>query len=360
MQNNLQHGGGLAQLLSGQPLAIDAAYWHSSLYEAETLQRTITAEEIGRLRGVQSARIIDPNTGETINEATNLSRTANVPKGSIAYLHLTGVMISQDFLWFRGVNHLAAELIAANANPNIGGIVLEVNSGGGEVRAGQMLLAAMTGLSTPVAVFAHYMASAAVMATLPALHIIASSPGAEIGSIGTYGQYHLNTVKYQREAYKTIYAKRSTLKNKIWRAILGNDYSLAEQHINIINDRFIADVKRHRRVDSDVFTGDIYAAQTALSKGLIDQVGTFPDALHWASMKSRMKLEKPKPKKEVTPPKARPAKSKAQLEIMAAVVEGMKAAKGETATEIDQTPSYLKNPINQRASRSSGTQKNHQ
>lgn len=387
MQTNMQPTGHLANLLSGQPVAIAPGFWSSVAGEIDTIGTTITAADIEHRRKDQAARIINPETGQVVANTAGVHDSKGTPAGSFAHLQLTGVMLSQDFLWYRGVNHLAAELIAAENNPNVVGILLEVNSGGGQARAGQMLLSTMESLTKPVYVLAHYMASAAVMATLPAHVIAASSPGVEVGSIGTYVQIHKGAVKYENDNYKTIYAAKSTLKNRFLRAILKGDYDPYEKYINQVNEMFLANVRKHRKVTADTLTGDMFFAKDAKAKGLIDMVKSYQEVL--AMMRNKIavdaQLKKRTPAKATAtvkplPPSTKPkavakalppvvvkaelpawknsatdqlvrANSKkpqptANYEAMQKSKANLKPWENGTTDQIARSPSYINSPIN--------------
>ena len=101
-----------------------------------------------------------------------------IPKNSIAHLRLDGVMRMDDGLSSRGVRSLIADIQAADRNPRISAILLEVNSPGGESASGTALQNTLRDVvssgNTRVGVYAHMIASAAVRGTLPAEFIIAA------------------------------------------------------------------------------------------------------------------------------------------------------------------------------------------
>lgn len=283
MTSNLQ----LNQLitsLNGEPLAVSPAYWQAFESELSTLANTITGAEIDRRREAVAARLMSASGSPAGGVQVNLNNSSSTPKKSIAHLQLTGLMLSQDFLWIRGVNHLTAELTAADSNPNIAAVLLEVNSGGGMVTAGQMLAATIEGMSKPVIVFTHFMASAAIMGTLPANKIVASSPGVEVGSIGTMLKVDKVAAEVERTRYLTIYADKSTKKNHAHRSALRGDYQPLTQKVNQVNKMFLAAVKEHRILKGDVngtLSGEMFMAAEAKQRGLIDDIGGYQKALIW-------------------------------------------------------------------------------
>jgi ClpP class serine protease len=141
----------------------------------------------------------------------------------------------------RGVHHVARELQEAEDNPNVKGILLEVNSGGGHATAGSMLLATLADLRTPVVVFTHFMASAALMATLPAKYVVASSQAVQVGSIGTYLDVNKLAIEVQNKYFKTIYAKSQPAKTGFggdcWREISPRRKSSWKRQTTILSGR---------------------------------------------------------------------------------------------------------------------------
>lgn len=355
MQTNVQPTTTLADYLSGQAIAMPPGYWHSVAGELATIGPTITAADIQQRREAQAGKIISMDTGQVVETANGLNDYQRTPNGSIAHLQLAGLMLSQDYLFFRGVHHLAAEMIAADNNPNVSGILLEVNSGGGMFTAGQMLLSTMQSIKKPVYVLAHYMASAAVLATLPARVIVASSPGVEVGSIGTYIQINESAIQAEKKTIKTIYAAKSTLKNKLLRAVFAGDYSPYEKYVNEVNEMFLASVKKHRtKATPATMTGEVFFAETAKRNGLIDMIGSFQDVVRW--MANHLKVEENARKlnqaRRNNAAAVKAAQQAAQTRQMTEAIVARLNAPKKTAPPPPPPPevkTWMLNPINQRA-----------
>lgn len=225
-----------------------------------------------------------------------LSDPASIPAGSVLHLKLRGVMRAEDGLSTRGVTSLVNDLRAAYANPNIAGIILEVNSGGGESLAGSMLQGALAESPKAVVVYANFMASAAVRATAPADEIIAGSEGAEIGSIGTM----ISLSKKFREMYSAevedMYAAKSRNKNAHFREYLRGNSKPLQEYLDRHNEQFLDEMKKYRDLKGDAehtLSGAMFSARDAKRRGLIDGIGTWAYALSRleANMKRRKKMQ---------------------------------------------------------------------
>lgn len=209
--------------------------------------------------------------------------TAQSSAKKIVVLSLEGVMRSRDGLSSYGVGSLVNNLRSADSNPEVGGVILKVNSGGGESIAGQMLQSAVRDMSKPVLVLADFMASAAVRGTLDAPYIWASSKGSEIGSIGTMVSINRQISEYYRANVEEIYAEQAADKNREWRDYLaGNRMPLIES-LTEHNEVFIEEAKEKRGVKPEALTGRMFMAERAKEMGLIDRVGTFKEAVEFLS-----------------------------------------------------------------------------
>lgn len=207
-----------------------------------------------------------------------LNNTAETPAGSFAHLRLQGVMRSQDGMSSRGVTSLVNDIQAAYQNENIAGILLEVNSGGGESLAGTILQSALNNSHKPVVVLAHMMASAALRATLPATEIVASAEGAQAGSIGTFITLDKSFAQWYNAWYEDIYADKSSNKNRDFREFLAGNREALKKTINRSNQIFLDEVQAFRPLRRDVehtLSGAMFHAREAKSRGLVDSIGSF-------------------------------------------------------------------------------------
>lgn len=204
------------------------------------------------------------------------------PPGSMAHLKLTGVMRSQDGASTRGINSLLADFHAAYANDNISGILLEANTGGGEGLAGSMLQATIAESPKAVVVWTHFLASAGVRGTAPADEIIASTQGAEIGSIGTMITLNKQFAALYNAYFEDMYASKSSNKNSDFREYLKGNREPLQKGLDTYNEYFLDEMKRYRPLKRDVdhtLSGAMFYAREAKSRGLIDGIGSFQYAV---------------------------------------------------------------------------------
>lgn len=212
-----------------------------------------------------------------------------IPAGSIVHLFLTGAMRLEDGFSSVGVRQLIRDIQAADANPNIAGILLEVNSGGGEASAGTELQNALADVrrngQTRVGVYAQLAASAALRGTLPVDFVMGAGRSAQFGSVGTYASVNNQVLKYIRDNYADYYAAQSTQKNLEWRQLqVGNPGPLLEMLTKSAQE-FIDEVLEGRTITGTpeqrerLTSGAMFGAVEAMEIGLIDFVGTFGQAV---------------------------------------------------------------------------------
>lgn len=217
-----------------------------------------------------------------VNNPKVLADSSSTPAGSYAMLRLQGVMRSSSGASHQGVDEISDQFFAAYQNENIAGVLLEVNSGGGESLAGSRLQSVMAESPKAVVVWAHFSASAAVRATAPADEIIASTEGAEIGSIGTLITVDRRFAQWYNSYVEDIYADKSTNKNKEFREFLKGNLDPLKANLNRSNEQFLAEVSRYRQLKHDpehTLSGAMFPAKEARRRGLIDGIGSFSYAL---------------------------------------------------------------------------------
>lgn len=274
----------LNRIISSANWQIDKAWGmqilSSYLHDLDMIQNGVPFSELMYSeKRAESRRIQISNEIEDFSETTlDLSSfEGTIPENSIAELKLSGVMTLEDGLCHQGINSLAQSLQQADNHKSISGVLLEVNSGGGEALAGSVLQNTIRDMKTPVVTYTHFLGSAAVRGTLGTKEIIASSKDVSVGSIGAMISLNLEAIEEHKETYKELYAESSPNKNAEWRALLeGNETPLIKR-VTETADFFRSEVKKHRPLKGNIeetLKGGIFTANKAKSKGLIDGIGT--------------------------------------------------------------------------------------
>ncbi len=211
------------------------------------------------------------------------------PESSIAYLSLNGMLTKHAQLCGPAGMITKANLMErCFANPNVKGIILATDSGGGQAQAMRLFNETLAKKNKPVVGYIDdYCASAAYGCIAGCDYIVANSHLAQIGSIGTYTTVADHTRYFEKQGIDItqVYAKESTDKNQTFlQAIKGNIEPL-QQVVNTFNDYFIDHVQTHRAGKlsdrKEWATGKMFFSPEALRHGLIDQVDTLENVFNY-------------------------------------------------------------------------------
>lgn len=209
-----------------------------------------------------------------------------IPSGrNIDVVSLKGVMIRDDGpCGMPGTRSLAAELLAAEAQDDVIGHILIIDSGGGAANSVPDLAEAIQGCQKPVVAFVDgYMCSAAMYAGSYCDFIIANREDDRVGCIGTMIEIE-DFPKQVRDSngmmHLRIYADGSEEKNGEYETALQENFDLIKERIlNPAAERFRDDVKANRQdVKPEQLTGRTYRAIESVGT-LIDAIGNFDAAV---------------------------------------------------------------------------------
>lgn len=195
-----------------------------------------------------------------------------------AHVYLTGLIMEYR------ARDVADALYEAYADPSIDGVLLDTNTGGGELVASNMIASAVEGRNKPLVVLAHLAASGGMMATKDADEIVAAGRSARVGSIGVM----MSLPKYLRRMYgdyiTDIYADTSPDKNKAWNEWINTGSTEAfKQELNQLDAIFMEDMQRARPINKKMATetlaGGVWLAEEAKTRGLVDSIGNLNYAI---------------------------------------------------------------------------------
>jgi signal peptide peptidase SppA len=184
---------------------------------------------------------------------------------------------------------IGADFDAAMKNPDVGAIVLHVDSPGGSV-AGVPELAAKIRAARGqgkriVAVADSLMASAAYWVASAADEVVAS-PSSVVGSIGVFSVHTDATAAHEKVGLKrtVIRAGRYKAEGNMFEPLSDEARAAMQAQVNELYDGFVADVAAHRGTTPDAVRagygeGRVVSAKQAVAQGLADRVATFEDVL---------------------------------------------------------------------------------
>ena len=230
---------------------------------------------------------------------TKLTLTAFILGLAVMFGSIRGLSWIQDPCWGKNVGIITilgsidsvedAEYYSTvapslEANPDIKGLVLDIDSGGGAMESSESIMLTLKGFSKPsVAVIRNMGASGAYLAATGADRIYASRVS-DVGSIGVTNEF-LDTSEQDKQNGITFYNFASGMHKGLFK----EHGTLTQEQIDVIMedimksaDVFIEYVSLNRGIPLDkvkeIATGRSYLGEDALKLGLIDQIGGLPEA----------------------------------------------------------------------------------
>lgn len=221
-----------------------------------------------------------------------ISEDGKVQKGGAIQVFVLSEPISKyDFCGAPGSLSYMQMLQAAYDDETVKGVLLWVDSPGGQVDGTEAFANMVKAANKPIVAFADsLMASAAYWIGSAANEVIATDANngynATIGSIGTMCRMVDHRGNMEKNGYKEhlVFADASSDKWGDWFKVMGGDYTDLKASLNNLNDTFLAAVKANRAGKlklnkENVLTGKTYTADDAIAYGLADYKGDFGFAL---------------------------------------------------------------------------------
>ena len=201
----------------------------------------------------------------------------NAPEGSVAVISVFGAITKYDYCGSAGTLTKASLLQRCNANPNIKGVILNIDSGGGEGGACEILTTAIKQANKPVTALVSGMAASAAYWIASACdRIVVSGETSSLGSIGSYVTI-ANFSEYYKQMgidVRRIYAPQSDLKNKGYEDALAGKDDAIKANLEKYTNFFINAVKANRDItEPNAFKGAMFYAREAVAAGLADEIG---------------------------------------------------------------------------------------
>lgn len=228
------------------------------------------------------------NPDQEDGSETDFIRSA--PENSILTIGITDAITKYDQACGpRGMNSLSKYMRAAYATPNVNGVVLKIDSGGGEGNAMRMFVETISERNKPVIAFIDDFAASAAYGIAAACDLVtANSTTARIGSIGCYMTVADYSERFAKAGIKItdVYARQSTEKNKDYRDAIAGNTKAVEDIATVFCESFLAQVEKDRAgkltAGREVWgTGRMFFATEARELGLIDNIDTYENFLNY-------------------------------------------------------------------------------
>lgn len=214
------------------------------------------------------------------------SMTSVASGPQIAVFHMDQTLDSTSGITPELVRSVVARV---ESDPSIAALVVRSDCGGGGAAASEEIAGYFANCSKPV-VFSvgSICASGAYMSAAQADWIVAG-PMSEVGSIGVIMSLYDLQGLYEKLGIGVNVIKSADSKDAgaSYRSLTDEERSDLQAEVDAINELFIAMVAEGRNVDvatvEEWATGMTYMGTTALEMGLIDELGSYDDALNRAA-----------------------------------------------------------------------------
>jgi protease-4 len=219
--------------------------------------------------------------------------TANTSGSKVAVIPIQGTVQKRGGYCSLGTKDLVAHLAAANRDPEISAIVLDIDSPGGQVDGTEELAQAVALSSKPVVAYVDGLgASAAYWIASQASHIfINSASTAYAGSLGVLCMNIFQGAYLEKQGFKVEILRSSRAVDKARmngvEEITPEVRAAVQADLDQIGETFIEAVTKGRAgklsTKEDVFTGKVYKGSDAKKHGLVDAIGSLQDAVNHAA-----------------------------------------------------------------------------
>ena len=259
---------------------------------------TMWVTQAGQLAGLD----VQPE-GHGLNLASGIAQvlagrsggasSANTSGSKVAVIPIQGTVQKRGGYCSLGTKDLVAHINAANRDPEISAIVLDIDSPGGQVDGTEELAQAVALSGKPVVAYIDGLgASAAYWIASQASHIfINSASTAYAGSLGVLCMNIFQGAYLEKQGLKVEILRSSRAVDKARlngvEEISPEVRAAVQADLDQIGETFIEAVTKGRAgklsTKEDVFTGKVYKGSDAKKHGLVDAIGSLQDAVNHAA-----------------------------------------------------------------------------
>lgn len=208
--------------------------------------------------------------------------------GSLAFMPLYGTIQQRPSMWMELFGGTSTDAFgrafeAAVRNPEIKGIVIDVDSPGGTVYGVEELSAKMRDLrgNKPVVSVANSLAASAAYWTATAADQLVVAPSGDVGSIGVFATHVDLSGAMEQDGVKVQFVSAGKYKTEgnPYEALSDEARASMQARVDDFYSMFISAVAKNRgkpesAVRNDFGQGRVVRSQEALSVGMVDRIAT--------------------------------------------------------------------------------------
>lgn len=208
-------------------------------------------------------------------------------KGGIAEIPIIGSLVQRGGMdamsGMTSYGSIEANLNAALADPEVSGVLLEIDSNGGECAGLFGLAAKVKAASKPVFAVANEAAFSAAYALACAAKRLYVAPTGSVGSIGVVA-LHLDQSAYDQETglkYSYVFSGEKKVDGNPHEPLSDRARADIQSDVDALYDVFVKTVSENRGISQQAVRATqaaTYMAPDALKRGLVDRIGSLEDA----------------------------------------------------------------------------------
>lgn len=253
----------------------------------------LDAAKLARARRSPRFEVAHAGSGVSSAHAAIKAAAGTVPGQAskanlIPIISIIGTMTRYGDMCSYGTEDIATWIMEAESDERVLGMVLEIDSGGGEVSGTELLAEVVRQSSKPIVAYVTGMAaSAAYWVAAATKWIVMESPTAsEVGSIGVLAMHVDMSKALEKQGMKVTIVRADGSENKaLFNSVEPLSADLIKSvraEMNPIRDAFEASVRADRPGISDsVFEtkGGMFNATLAIGNGMADEIGYLGNAV---------------------------------------------------------------------------------
>ena len=227
------------------------------------------------------------------DEAPYMVETWSLGHGDVKVIRIpvSGMIMLGESSWYAGnANTVLRSIRRATHDPEVQGLILEINSGGGGITDSDIIYKALLDFKSAmpgravVSIFGDIAASGAYYIALASDHIMAH-PTTLTGSIGVIMQSYNVKELAAKLGVQDVTIKSGANKDLLnpFQDVKPEQRDLMQKVISAMHDRFMTLVAENRKLPKEVVApladGRVFIAEEAVKNRLIDSIGYNEDAL---------------------------------------------------------------------------------
>ena len=226
--------------------------------------------------------------GFALTTAVLLGLLFQTPQGNIGVIKITGTITNTNNILSSGTNaqSVVDNIKEIKENPLIKSFIIDINSPGGSSVASAEVVRAIRESGKPCVALIRDVGASGAYWVASACDYIVAHPLSLVGSIGVsmdylefsglFKKYNISYVNLSYPEHKDMFSQ--------YRPLTDTEKSWAKEWLRTAYDYLVTDIASNRNMTKQellpIANGSVFLGNQALSYGLIDKLGGWPEALN--------------------------------------------------------------------------------